>query len=59
MKQYDVKTGNNTKTVFERVIKGEVITTSIPKEEAPKWEKELTSMDDARFYKVSTGKNLN
>lgn len=58
MEIYDVKNQKEVKTVFEREIKGEIITTSIPKDEAPKWKEYLKRMDDATFYKVSTGSNL-
>lgn len=58
MNIYDVTIKKEIKTVFEREINGEIITTSIPKDEAPKWEESLKKMDDATFYKVSTGSNL-
>lgn len=58
MKIYDVKNQKEVKTVFEREINGEKVITSIPKEEASKWESSLKKMDDATFYKISTGLNL-
>lgn len=49
---------NQEKKVFQRVINGTVVSTSIPLEDAPMWEKELQNMNDKAFYKLCTGRVL-